>query len=693
MNDTAEPTQTVNPKVPVWTICVRNWIATALCAIFFVGWHFGVSRELTVEAVLFFTILCVGCHLAGTLILSALPVPSSPSADFPLSFLLGYIFINSLLFIFALLLPIGVKSSFAVVLGGIALWAAATRIVPTHPSRIVQSNSGAVCVAISLVAATLWAQDSIQPMGFTGSDAILTHWSDGFYHARMISMFANQGPDVPIQGISAAGEPALLYHYAPYILPAALSAFTATPAYGVFGSFMIPVGIFLTGLAAYAIGTSLWGGVGGVAATVTLLLLPDAAQQGIHNYWYSYHWLQQVGPGQLFGVAVLAAAWVYMFDACRKGRIASLFASYALAAICVVYKAHFFIANAFLIWVFPALFFAGLSFRRRISLLAFCTISYWLVLKFAERFPAIPTIKLDGRGLLRRSEWIIENFDGAWIRDYLTHLVPHPGDPRLFSPVWLVVMATIVFVITFGLFAPVLFALAWRLRRAADRMVLSFPFLVVIVYMTMSAGLALNTRGHPDELLHRPFAWAYFVVCAWVGGGAWFVASKWLPQPRLRAIAVAGIPMLFVVPWVFGKAIEVGPSRLWKVADPWTAPAGLVRSAQFIRERSQPADIAQDSLGDGRLILSALAERQPYVQQWNAYAQFGGRPPPIISERFGQITQFKNYEGEGDIVEFARRNRIRWFVVHPEDPLAWPKSITGQPAFESGGYRVFRFAP
>ena len=40
------------------------------------------------------------------------------------------------------------------------------------------------------------------------------------------------------------------------------------------------------------------------------------------------------------------------------------------------------------------------------------------------------------------------------------------------------------------------------------------------MYLIMSLGLAYdkNQVGTPDELLHRPFVWAYFVVCSWVAG-------------------------------------------------------------------------------------------------------------------------------------------------------------------------------
>ena len=81
-------------------------------------------------------------------------------------------------------------------------------------------------------------------MDLIGPEATLRHWPDSFFHARMISMFANQGLGAPLQSIFAAGEPLLVYHYGGYMLPAALGAFTATPAYGVFGSLMMPAGIF-----------------------------------------------------------------------------------------------------------------------------------------------------------------------------------------------------------------------------------------------------------------------------------------------------------------------------------------------------------------------------------------------------------------------------------------------------------------
>ena len=428
-------TQPSSHRVSGWTLCKRDWLATTFCGIFFVGWHFAATREITVSAVLFFTILCVVCHLAGTLVLRLLPLAAFQDADYPIAFLLGYLLVNSGLFLMALALPFGVRFNFAAIAISVAACAAASRMLRVEPSSSEWSSSGgslrsgSLSVVISLVAATLWAQDSLKPLAFIGSDVIVTHWPDSFFHTRHITAFAGQGLGVPIQGTHAAGEPASFYHYASYMLPAALSAFTGTAAYSVFGSFMLPVGIFLTGLAAYGLGKSFWGEGAGSAATIVLLLLPDAAQQGGHNHFYSYHWLQQVNPGQLFGVAVLSIAWVYMFDACKTGRVASLCASFFFAALCVIYKAQFFVASALLIWVFPAMFFGTFSARRRAVWIAAAVLSYWLTLKFAEGIPSFPTIKLDGSGLVRYSEWImrtsishgLESILGDLYRELATH--------------------------------------------------------------------------------------------------------------------------------------------------------------------------------------------------------------------------------------------------------------------------------
>ena len=37
----------------------------------------------------------------------------------------------------------------------------------------------------------------------------------------------------------------------------------------------------------------------------------------------------------------------------------------------------------------------------------------------------------------------------------------------------------------------------------------------------------------------------------------------------------------------------------------------------------------------------------------------------------------------------VRETGIRWYVAHPQDPNVFPAEFRDQPAFESGGYRVY----
>ena len=52
-------------------------------------------------------------------------------------------------------------------------------------------------------------------------------------------------------------------------------------------------------------------------------------------------------------------------------------------------------------------------------------------------------------------------------------------------------------------------------------MLVVFPFLVVVNFLTMFFGLAMDfQRSTPDELSHRPVMVMYFVAVAWLGGAA-----------------------------------------------------------------------------------------------------------------------------------------------------------------------------
>ena len=75
-------------------------------------------------------------------------------------------------------------------------------------------------VGLSLVATTLWCQDSIRPVVDQGAQVIYKPWVDGFYHSVHIRIFAESHGASSIQYFRMSGVPARPYHYGMYMLPA-----------------------------------------------------------------------------------------------------------------------------------------------------------------------------------------------------------------------------------------------------------------------------------------------------------------------------------------------------------------------------------------------------------------------------------------------------------------------------------------
>jgi hypothetical protein len=165
-----------------------------------------------------------------------------------------------------------------------------------------------LCILLSGLGATLWCRDSLKPALNDGHVTIYRMWSDSFFHAREISGFSQSHGLGTLFDIQMSGALSTPYHYASYVTPAAVLSLTDSHAYEVLASFMLPFGIFLTGLAAFSLAGSIWGVWPGLAATVAVVLLPDAYQQGFGNKFLSYNLLQQVAPGR--------SLWGRLPDAC-----------------------------------------------------------------------------------------------------------------------------------------------------------------------------------------------------------------------------------------------------------------------------------------------------------------------------------------------------------------------------------------
>src|SRR5215472_38888 len=339
---------------PGWHMAACAYVS--LVTFFLSIWQLRVTGRLSVAAVVIFTLLSI-LSLAYGRLLTRLTLPSSHAARYlTVQFLSGYLFLNTLLALLSLVFPFGMVTSALIVAVGALVLGFFCPEPPEKAGGILSQLPSLLCLLLSAVGATLWCADSMRPTVIRDQLTIFHTWQDAFIHVRHISAIAQSHGLSTLSDIQRSDTSPRIYHYASYFTPAAISSLTATSAFDVFGSFLLPFGVVLSGLAAFALAASLWGPCAGLAATVALILFPDSYQQGFANKYLSYGFLQQVNPGGYYGVACAALAWIFIFDGCQTGRYRSILLGYAVALLTVFYKAHVFVANAFLIMMYPLLF-------------------------------------------------------------------------------------------------------------------------------------------------------------------------------------------------------------------------------------------------------------------------------------------------------------------------------------------------
>jgi len=663
------------------TYSVSDLVAVSLTAAVVAVWaavaggSFSVPALVICEAV-FFSFYLVGSLFSGWTALSA-----GVLFDLPLRLLVGYATINTALLVLAWLSPLGIIANFVILLAiAIAMFA----VAPTR-ERIRSDPASLWVVGICLVATTLWCQDSIRPTSDIGNVLLVKPWVDGFYHAVHIRIFAGSHGASSIEDFRLAFVPARLYHYGVYLMPALIKQASGIHSYTAFAGVLSPVGVFFTGLAAYAFFGSLWGAWPGLSASLALMLLPDGAQQGIQNKFMSYYWLTQISPSATYGLALLAVAWLFVIRGCMKGNRVQVFAGWLVSAILLFYKLHFFVASALLLLLIPPLFFEGrFGFRRRALWTVSAIAVYMVALVCGQRVPGVPLMRFDGSSVGEILRLVQSFAKPGVLRDYFAL---HMGSevPRVSN---LLFGIPYVLLATLGLFVPLLVILVIALRRRMSLLVRLFPLLLIANFLLMFFGLALDfTRSTPDELSHRPVLVVYFFVVTWIGGALGLALTE---SRRLQRVARSGLVgvafLLMAVPAFLGSGVQL----MWAMPriSPVHLPLGLVRVAEYMRGHGDKDDVFQDSQFDRTYTVAALSERRAFAARTMTLMPYRS---DMIEVRAAAIDRFMGIRQPKTIVATARTLGFRWFLLEPGDRVDWPAEILDHPAFKAGPFRLYEF--
>ncbi len=156
----------------------------------------------------------------------------------------------------------------------------------------------AVCGLVTL----MWCRAIAQAPAALVRDGVLYAWVDYFVHGGIISQFGD--PLAVRQSVFLADQSLLLYHYASYMLPAALAGLLDQPGFALATSFWLPMGVLTMCAGAYALGAGLAGPAGALASVAVLTLVPDASTYGLRNGFLSFHFHVVATPGANYVVGV-----------------------------------------------------------------------------------------------------------------------------------------------------------------------------------------------------------------------------------------------------------------------------------------------------------------------------------------------------------------------------------------------------
>lgn len=665
-----------------------DFATTGVLLLFLWGWHWRVAGYLSPAAgasLVFFLGLCLAYGRIFTRVIAPL-FRGAPGTPFQV--LSGYFLFNSLLFIFALVSPFGMVINLVLLtcLALLGLIAMRKRALPADATR-ADHVAGLLATIIACVGATICCND-IQVPGLENGNVIYKVWSDVFIHVREISVFAQAHGIGSIQDIKLAGGRAPIYHFASYLSPAAISVASGATAMQVYASLQLPLGIVLTGLAAFCFMGKLFGWGPGIAATVAVVLIPDAFQQGFQIRYLSYNFMAQVNLGMLYGIAAVAMAWMFMIDGCRRGKYGLVLLAYVFLVVCLFYKAHLFVANSYVMMMYPLVFFVPLRRPWRIGLGVLATVVFFLVVSWSQSIPRVPTLRLDGSGIGRYLVLLLAKAESGWYQQLFTRLFIQEKHGLALQAIYAAIM---LLVSTFGLWlAGVVVALGATWRKLPV-ILWSFPVIVVGNYLVTSIGLAGDAHGvgSPDELLNRPLVWAYFAVAAWTAAIAYrAVIGAGLPRSGGK-IAGAALAVLLSVGAALHSApnLQTYPQYQVPTFATGAVPGCLVDAANYLRLHSAQTDIVQEAAADPRFRLAALGERQLYVGE----EPFGG-VSATQDERLAEVARLKYMTDPDQIRQFFTARRIAWYLQRPDTELAWPMASLPQPSFVCGGFKLFHFS-
>jgi hypothetical protein len=620
--------------------------------------------------------------------------------SFPLHFLLGLTLVGTTVSLGRFFVGVDIRLWFGLLLGlGLLLR-------PWDGRGSADPRADRWSTFLPLAAATAWLQHYFPPLVLHDGQWVIKPIRDQFIHAHQVLLLSHPGPMEELGRYGLAGEPVPFYHYASYVFPAILHAWTPQSAFETTVSLWLPLSLTVVGWGAYLLGQTWFGPRGGWAPLLGVLVLPDPSYWTfgvvpLGTYIYSFHRFLQLAAANAYAIAVGCLALSILTLAYRHRSVFGIGSALSVGGSILFFKAQIFLA-AFPLLVLLAIASFPLGQPGRLARNRF-SVGWWglagLLLASIAASLLLPSSHLWERTPRIAIEWP----PGERLADFL--LVRTIDDPPAARLAERSVDAVGIGSFSWRALLVLFLALRWWLLPAAFLLVtmrwhrpqrrLTFvPLLATGIYGSYALFLAPNLTGHafgnPWDLQFVPFCWFYAVVVVWIVGSLEErLRGCRVPLPSPITCCVCGL----FLPLLLGRA----DSDDWQTGERWAyfrISPGLLQCCEYIRTHAPPTDRMQDSTDDPNYVVEALAERRAYAG-WPVVGSYTARDAgdALYRQRLAELEQWREESDPQVIRQFAKEQGIRWFLLHPQTTVSWPRSLLDRPSYESAGYRVYHFAP
>ncbi|TAK73159.1 MAG: hypothetical protein EPO11_08850 [Gammaproteobacteria bacterium] len=559
-----------------------------------------------------------------------------------------------------------------------------------------KSNREDYFILLFLIFFTIsWCWKSAGSFPSLEKDGFLLTWVDSYLHGAQISQLFD--PKAFGRGdIFLSGLPPVVYHRSEYMLAAVIAQAASVPGVLAATAFLLPIGVLLTGIAIFTVGTQLADRMTGIMATICILILPDSSWYWIKNGFLGFHYSLQVAPGTGYGLAVCLASFLFFIKWQKERSLNFLLLSLFTACSVFLFRVHYFVLYFPAILTAIALIFFGEKNKKylKYSIIVFSILTILILsiqqinllwLKHSAVLSFLNLVHLE-RGANGSAEFY------KYVLDF------HYNGLTIFVGILLLYLSILGI---WMLLYPLLLYLKIKKfgYESIDYFTLSLSacYLGIILFAPRVYGLA-------DELQHRPLGLLYAIVILFtvdyflkLMDDKWYVFSFVLKYTFILSCLLGVACSILFSNSLLSKELFGGYSLYGDYQIPINSD--LFKTALYFRDHSNPGDVfltnkddTDSRYIDSAAIIASVSGMPCYLGTKQVELIYS--PPTRRNEIHRRETSVRQAVNDSfsrlEAFTLLRSNGISWFIT--DSPPKWDLSEK-QSDFKFGnilGYHVQR---